>query len=470
MSKCPSCGAEIPEGSLYCVKCGEDVHIVPDFDAELDGTYQEAIEHITSQIEEPGRSDPINSEPTDNKKHHFSFYWVILCILCMLLVVGAVAYFHYSTLPSTRISAAYRAANAGEYDKAIGILKKELSKNTDNIAFMTAMADIYMQKGDLESYEEVLWEIVHAPEATQEQYFATYEELVGFYQQRGEYQEISDFLIASGNEELKEHFSEYVAKKPNSEPAAGYYDLPQLVKLSADSEAEIYYTTDGGNPLTEGELYTMPFLLEEGDYTVAAITKDARGVTGELYTADYHIAMQPPREPRILPVSGTYHELFSITVEEDEEAGGSIVYWWDGITPEDTRLTYTGPISAPLGKRTWHFMRVGENGLSSDVVNRTYNLELMAAVSIEEATQSVLNLYELPEKYRVMPMDPFRNVVGDSYYLFRVYIAGTATDSNETIAGYYAVNIQDGSIWSVDLVDGKVEFTGAAERVKEPEN
>ncbi|MGN1146214.1 MAG: zinc-ribbon domain-containing protein, partial [Acetatifactor sp.] len=34
--KCPNCGAKMPENSLYCEHCGEDIHIVPDFEPELE--------------------------------------------------------------------------------------------------------------------------------------------------------------------------------------------------------------------------------------------------------------------------------------------------------------------------------------------------------------------------------------------------------------------------------------------------
>ena len=33
--KCPNCGAEMEEGKLYCEHCGEDIHIVPDFEPEV---------------------------------------------------------------------------------------------------------------------------------------------------------------------------------------------------------------------------------------------------------------------------------------------------------------------------------------------------------------------------------------------------------------------------------------------------
>lgn len=50
--RCPNCGEEIKEGSLYCYECGEDIHIVPDYDPNLDLTFSDSDEE-----EEYGEED-----------------------------------------------------------------------------------------------------------------------------------------------------------------------------------------------------------------------------------------------------------------------------------------------------------------------------------------------------------------------------------------------------------------------------
>ena len=42
--KCPNCGEEMAEGSLYCEHCGEDIHIVPDFEPELEKSIAKTME------------------------------------------------------------------------------------------------------------------------------------------------------------------------------------------------------------------------------------------------------------------------------------------------------------------------------------------------------------------------------------------------------------------------------------------
>ena len=34
--KCPNCGAPLTDGNLFCEKCGEEIHIVPNYDPDTD--------------------------------------------------------------------------------------------------------------------------------------------------------------------------------------------------------------------------------------------------------------------------------------------------------------------------------------------------------------------------------------------------------------------------------------------------
>ena len=48
---CPHCGFEISEGMLYCEKCGEEIHIVPDFDPELETRISENLTGFLDELE-----------------------------------------------------------------------------------------------------------------------------------------------------------------------------------------------------------------------------------------------------------------------------------------------------------------------------------------------------------------------------------------------------------------------------------
>jgi len=48
--KCPNCGSKLQEGLLYCEKCGGDIHIVPDFEPELEENMQESLQQIAEAV------------------------------------------------------------------------------------------------------------------------------------------------------------------------------------------------------------------------------------------------------------------------------------------------------------------------------------------------------------------------------------------------------------------------------------
>ena len=60
--KCPNCGNEMTENTLYCEHCGEDIHIVPDFEPDIDLHLEQFITEISDEVKEK-----------ENSKQHFEF-------------------------------------------------------------------------------------------------------------------------------------------------------------------------------------------------------------------------------------------------------------------------------------------------------------------------------------------------------------------------------------------------------------
>lgn len=59
--KCERRGYELEEDKLYCPKCGYEIHMVPDFDPEIEEKITGALEGITNHL--------IESEKRRKKKH-----------------------------------------------------------------------------------------------------------------------------------------------------------------------------------------------------------------------------------------------------------------------------------------------------------------------------------------------------------------------------------------------------------------
>ena len=81
--KCRYCNAEIPEGELYCKKCGREVQIVPDYNPleemltaqiQLDGNEQESeldqyINQKRRNNNRTGQSDVVQEEIQEEVHH-----------------------------------------------------------------------------------------------------------------------------------------------------------------------------------------------------------------------------------------------------------------------------------------------------------------------------------------------------------------------------------------------------------------
>lgn len=93
-------------------------------------------------------------------------------------------------------------------------------------------------------------------------------------------------VTIAGDRQTISEYADNVAA-PEILPGTGfYYNNKDVTITSATSGAKIYYTTDGTEPsATNGTLYTKPFTLEQGQYTVKAIAIKA-GKTNSYVTSE----------------------------------------------------------------------------------------------------------------------------------------------------------------------------------------
>jgi hypothetical protein len=77
---------------------------------------------------------------------------------------------------------------------------------------------------------------------------------------------------------------------PFANPVGGIYYGPQTITLSdQETDAKIYYTTDGTIPTTSSTLYTAPITIGEGITTLRAIAVDAAGNVSGVMSETYNI-------------------------------------------------------------------------------------------------------------------------------------------------------------------------------------
>lgn len=475
--KCPNCGAEMEEGSLYCVACGEDIHIVPDFEPRLDQDIQQTIKNITEDIwekEDTAEADGNSTAPFAQKgreeqkkpdwKENGKRRKRILATAFLLTVVAAAglgAALYHS--PDYQAAKARKCTEKALYDKAVRYYERAIELDPDNVSLKVELADIYFLKNNKIEYEYLLRSIVYDENASGEQVESAYGKLIAIYRSREDYQEISDFLLDSDNEAIIMKYQNYVAKDPQFSVIEGYYTSIQPLKLSAFGTGRIYYTMDGSDPDENSDAYTAPILLESGDYVVKAIYISENGVRSNIVKKEYHIDIDELPPPEIGIASGDYRFPMNIEVADDNN---EVYYTTDGTDPTKASTLYTGPIPMPLGESVFRFVRIN-NGMVSEVEERVYNLVLDTDITPDQAVDIVLKYCIAID--RIFDEAGYFDENGDRYlyeYQYVVNINGVddfyvvmeiLQDADKNLTGtgiYYAVNAYTGKIYRLQTDNG----------------
>lgn len=392
--KCPNCGAPMKEGTLYCEQCGEEIHIVPDFEPELDDDIRQTIKSIADDIWDKNSEAAIEKISEDQKQSDIQVrkkrkQWMIAVVLMLFFGVGAAAGIYVCLHHSMeyQMNRANECVEAGAYEKAIRYYNRAVELDPSDVNLKVELAEAYFLKNNKIEYEYLLREIVKDENATAEQVESAYGKLIAIYRARGDYQTINDFLLASGNESVISSYQNYIAREPEFSVKSGYYTTIQPLKLSACGTGKIYYTMDGSEPDEDSEQYTAPILLENGDYCIRAYYINEYGITSDVVTGEYHIEIEELPAPEISAISGDYEFPINIEILNDDE---EVYYTTDGTEPTLDSNRYTGPIPMPLGKSVFKFVRIGD-GRSSKVEERTYQLTMNTDFTPEQAEEAVVD-------------------------------------------------------------------------------
>lgn len=461
--KCPNCGEEMADGVLYCEYCGEDIHIVPDFEPELDQYLQQTVDGIVDELGEDDPADEVQAEQGDRKasgKRHLWPLSVLLAVLVVAAAVGMGSWVYLYNSEEHQINKAVQCVAQEQYDQAIVYYNRALELDKDNVELMFSLAEVYFLKNNKIEYEYVLREITKKENATEEQLDRAYGRLIAIYRDREDYKTINELLLGSNNERMISAYSNYIANPPEFSVIEGYYTTIQPLKLTAIGTGSIYYTLDGSDPDPSGTQYSMPILLEEGDYIVKAMFVNEYGIESEIVKKEYHIDNDEVPPPEIGAVSGDYNVPTYIEVLDLEE-GSEIYYTTDGTTPTSSSRSYTEPIPMPLGKSSYKFVRVVD-GVMSEVTERTYNFVLNTEYLPEQAVQAALEYSLSIGKIRdtaghfddtgAMYIYEFLYVVtiepnGDFYVIAEVQ---REVDGAQARTGnFYAVNAHDGNLFKL---------------------
>lgn len=414
--KCRYCKAEIPEGELYCKKCGREVQIVPDYNPleemltaqiQLDGNEQESeLDQYINQkrrnnnrtgqsagrntgrsasrttaamtgrrmtgnttgqmLTEKERRKRQSAKAARKKALRRKRRIVLLIMAAIVVLAGAGFYVVYQNSYNGIMKKAQKAAQSKDYTTAEAYYKQAISKNTKKADAYTGLADVYLLQDKADEGTTLFEEAVSKQSGNVELYKAC----MDFYLKSDQNMEIPE-LLDSVNDSMLEKLSDYVVDEPkfSLEDSTTYDDVQKLL-LTADKDT-IYYTTDGTDPDLTSTKYTSEGIqISEGETTIKAIAVNKKGVPSSISKKIYTVEFPVEDAPAVSPSTGQYDEAVPIEVKVPE--GYTAYYTTDGTDPTTASTKYTGPIDMPKGETLFKVVLVNGKGRMSGITTRNY--------------------------------------------------------------------------------------------------
>lgn len=473
--KCPNCGEEIKEGYLYCENCGEDIHIVPDYEPELELSLMQSVGEI---LDEEAKQKRLEQERFLQKKQRMQKRMkglVIAGVVCLLIAAGILIVNlvkeknHSSHVYQT--DKARACVKEGQMESALTYYERALELSPQNAEVRLELAEVYLALGYEESYLEQLHTVAAAYYSSHAEIAVAYEKLIAFWETKEEYKTINELLRACTSKTVLEKNQKYLANPPKFSYEGGTYAETIPLKISSDTSGTIYYTLDGSVPDEESEKYDSPIFLETGSHVVSAVFVNNYGIVSETTVGTYVIEVQKPAAPEVSVYSGEYLAPVSITVEVMD--GCRVFYTTDGSFPTEKSNEYQNPIPMPLGKSYYKFVAYNAEGIAGEVTSREYKLTIDTEVTVDEACQAVIDImlqngkiynslgesYIVEGKYLYIFQYPLAvPEKGDYYVIIEVYEdpGGLRTETGLS----FAVNIYDESVYKFTNNNGNYLLEG----------
>lgn len=382
--KCSNCGEPIEEGRLFCLKCGQEVQWVPDYDSF--GNYME-LERIRkeqerrkrehAEAEAARRRAAIAAENRRKKKKRR-----MLTILCVVLIAALGVGFAVGMKLHTdnknyndfdyQMRMADTAFSNHKYEECYEFVERAVTLDSQDADAQLLKAQVLVKlEKDKQAISTLEALIEQEPDNN-----TAYGQLLKVYASNEMTSEIKELLDQCENEDIVNKYSAYISTPPVFSLPGGEYDEQKTLQLyTREQDSSIYYTTDGSEPTKECTLYTENIELKDGTTVVKAITVNNKGISSDVVTNQYTITFVPPDPPRISPSSGKFTTDMGTKIYIIVPEGCKAYYAFDKKpTIADEQYDENEPVKMLKGTHTFYAILVDEHGKVSYPGSAIYTL------------------------------------------------------------------------------------------------
>lgn len=347
----------------------------------------------------------------------------------------------------------YNAGNYTEAAKEYNVALNSTGNQKSMKKVLSSLLDVYKKiEGSDSDIIEVLKEMIKL-EPDKIDY---YEELLELYDKNGMINEIDALIKSVEGTGIAAQLTGYSFTGPEFNYESGSYDQYLYISLSNSKGYKMYYTTDGSTPSASSTEYIEPFeIANEGDTVVKAISINEKGISSSVVEKKFTIALSSLVPPTVTPDSGKYDSVQQITVSVP--AGMKAYYTFDegGAAPTTSSDEYTGPIDMPSGKTLFSVILVNEQGVSSSVTQKLYELNVKRTYTYNQALDSLkTNMIS-----RGLIADSEGNTASGEKVEFS-YVGVQVMKSEE----YYVIKTTSGELYGVGTVNGLIKTVAVNEK------
>lgn len=369
---CSKCGANITEEQLFCPDCGNEVHLVAEYDMTDDLMISPDIAN------EPAKGSGKKSAfiydkiglvlvRRNNKKVFFAVIFALFLSLFVLLLIN---YSRNQNSIDYHLKKALQYHEEKKYDLSIKSAEKALNLDKVDPRPYEMLGDNYFMTDRTDEalhYYELA--ITHAPET-----FDYYIKAFDLFERKGDFLSIRTYIDGSSlKTELEKFYPMCYPQKPVFGPLQGSYSENIAVQITADSDSAIYYSLDGSRPKRDSLKYEKPIKLDhEGLHVIKAIAVNSFGIESEIGTASYELAYPVPRSPVVTPGTGRYGPDTLIKVITDDNCNA--YYTWGASIPDENSNKYSLPIKMKKGSHTFTVICINEYGKASLPTVRSFDV------------------------------------------------------------------------------------------------